>query len=330
MTTTGESRGRILVVDDEEPVGRLLQRWLVDEGYQAEYANGFAQAQEAVLRAQFDLVTLDILMPKTDGLTVLAWLREHHPDIGVLMATAVERLDVVLHAMRAGAVDYLLKPFSLELISEQIGRAMERQRLVAENRAYQRDLERLVAERTAALAAAHERLQHQVCELEARDRLVGFQMEAHTVSETQLEVLRILAQASEATSAVLYLLETGTATLRAVAARGLGPAIEDQATQEELEAIPALAVADASHVATAALVAGKPTQGTAGQVALPLRYRDRDLGVLFLTLPALPGDGTMDTLHRLAAEGAIALQGALILEQLDRGASGLGELGGLE
>lgn len=330
MTIPGDPRGRILVVDDEESIGRLLQRWLVEEGYAAEYANGFAQVEPAMSDTPFDLVTLDILMPGVDGLAVLAWLREHYPDVGVIMATGVDRLDVVLKAMRTGAIDYLLKPFSLELVSEQLNRAMERQRLLAENRAYQQDLERRVTERTAALAEAHARLARQLRELEARDRLVGFQLEAHTLAETRLELLTVLAGHGSAVRAVLYAPEPGADHLRAVAATGTEAAPMSQVTPEELAGLPTLPLADAEHPVVATLTADRPVQSPTREVILPLRYRDRRLGVVVLSVPAPASDETMNTLCRLAAEGAIALQTAEIVDALDSGELRLSELTQLE
>ena len=104
-------RGRILVVDDEEPIGRLLQSWLMDEGYQARCALGFDEVCRSMAEEPFDLVTLDVMMPDVDGLQVLKWIKAHYPDTGVVMATALDDLDTVLEAMRAGASNYLVKPF---------------------------------------------------------------------------------------------------------------------------------------------------------------------------------------------------------------------------
>ena len=70
-----------------------------------------------------------------------------NPDVGVVMATALGEMEVVIEAMRLGAYSYVVKPFKLELVAHEVARAMERQRLGAENRAYQRELEQKVAGR---------------------------------------------------------------------------------------------------------------------------------------------------------------------------------------
>jgi response regulator of citrate/malate metabolism len=68
---------------------------------------------QQVADTTFDLVTLEIMMPGTDGLQALAWLREHHPDIGVVMATAIDDMRALTQAMRLGAYSYVLKPLEL-------------------------------------------------------------------------------------------------------------------------------------------------------------------------------------------------------------------------
>ena len=152
-------KGRILVVDDEAPVGQLLQQWLIDEGYYALQVLTFDAVQRAMQQTAFDLVTLDIMMPDVDGLQVLRWIKAHYPEVGVVMASALGDLDTVLEALRLGAANYLLKPFNLDLVSEEIARAMEQQRLIAENRAYQAQMEKKVAAQLHSLQQAHTQLQ---------------------------------------------------------------------------------------------------------------------------------------------------------------------------
>ena len=197
-------KGRILVVDDEEPVGRLLQEWLTDEGYHVVQALGFDDVQQLMQRELFDLVTLDIMMPDVDGLQVLRWIKAHYPEVGVVMATALSNLDTVLEALRAGASNYLLKPFNLELVSEEIARAMEQQRLLAENRSYQVELEQKVAVQTHALQHAYARQQQHIKELEGRDQLVHCQMSGPTLPQAYEEILQVVEQVLAIQQAVMY------------------------------------------------------------------------------------------------------------------------------
>ena len=176
MNAHPSATGRILVVDDEEPVALLLQQWLADEGYDTHHALGFSQARALLTAAPFDVVTLDIRMPGVEGLEALRWVVREHPEIAVLMLTGIDTVASVIEAMRAGAVGYLLKPLNLELVREEIARAMERQRLVAANRAHRLELERRVEAQAQGLRVASDRLADRERELLARDRLVQLQM----------------------------------------------------------------------------------------------------------------------------------------------------------
>ncbi len=93
-------------------------------------------------------------MEGMDGLSLLARVRQEHPDIPVVMVTAVHDISVALTAIRNGAYDYLLKPFEREQLLAIVRRAMENRRLKLENLAYQTKLESLVAARTDMLRRA--------------------------------------------------------------------------------------------------------------------------------------------------------------------------------
>ena len=103
---------RILVVDDEAPVRSIVAAILARTGYSATIA---ASAEEALLRLQqdpdYDLVLSDIMMPGTDGLSLLDQICADHPGLPVVMLSAVNDIHVATNAFRRGAVDYLLKPF---------------------------------------------------------------------------------------------------------------------------------------------------------------------------------------------------------------------------
>jgi putative nucleotidyltransferase with HDIG domain len=93
-------------------------------------------------------------MPVMDGLKLLERVRAHDKDVPVIMVTAMHDISIALQAIRAGAYDYILKPFEKDQLYLSVRRALEHRRLVLENRTYQRDLERLVAERTGQLSLA--------------------------------------------------------------------------------------------------------------------------------------------------------------------------------
>src|SRR5204863_4941875 len=103
---------------------------------------------------QFDLLLTDLMMAQMDGLALLERVKERHPDMPVIMVTAVHDISVALGAIRNGAYDYLLKPFEREQLLATVRRALENRRLKQENRTYQSNLESLVTARTQQLDQA--------------------------------------------------------------------------------------------------------------------------------------------------------------------------------
>jgi len=98
-------------------------------------------------------------MPEMDGLKLLEWVREYDKDLPVIMVTAMHDLSTALEAIRRGAYDYILKPFEKDQLFLSVRRALEHRQLVLENRNYQRNLEKLVEERTAQLRGALHQLE---------------------------------------------------------------------------------------------------------------------------------------------------------------------------
>lgn len=145
---------KILVVDDEEAIREVVSTLLESQGYPVTVFSNGRLALEGFQRDTFDLVLSDIVMPEMDGLKLLAELRRLDPDVPVIMVTAMHDIAIALEAIRAGAYDYILKPFEKDQLHLSVERALEHRRLVLENRTYQSDLEHLVAERTQQLSIA--------------------------------------------------------------------------------------------------------------------------------------------------------------------------------
>src|SRR5437764_2618922 len=143
------SAERILVVDDEEAIREIVTSMLTSSGYRCEQAGSGKQAL-ALLESgdEFELMLSDLVMPELDGIGLLERTKERFPDMPVVMVTAVTDISVALCALRNGAYDYLLKPFEREQLLATVRRALENRRLKLENRAYQTNLEVLVAQRT--------------------------------------------------------------------------------------------------------------------------------------------------------------------------------------
>lgn len=146
---------RLLVVDDDESVRRIVAALLKDEGYDTATAAGAVEALEVLAREPFALVITDIKMPERDGLWLLGELRREHPELAVIMMTGYGQVDTAVECLKYGAADYLTKPVRVNHLSASVMRALDRRRLELENRAYQRGLEGAVEEKTRELESAY-------------------------------------------------------------------------------------------------------------------------------------------------------------------------------
>ncbi len=126
-------KGRILIADDEEIVIRSCLRILSAGDYQIDTARDGLEALRKVSDNDYDVLILDIKMPKIDGLEVLQRVKEAHPDIDVIMMTGLHEIETAVQAMKLGAFDYLPKPFDPEEFAMVVERAFERRRLMQEN-----------------------------------------------------------------------------------------------------------------------------------------------------------------------------------------------------
>ena len=143
---------KILVVDDEEAIREVVSTLLEAQGYHCAVVGNGRAALEHLKENSHDLVLSDMVMPEMDGLKLLEWLRAHRQEVPVIMITAMHDISTALEAIRRGAYDYILKPFEKDQLFLSVRRALEHRRLVLENRNYQRNLEKLVEERTAQLS----------------------------------------------------------------------------------------------------------------------------------------------------------------------------------
>jgi DNA-binding NtrC family response regulator len=133
---------RILVVDDEENLRRLLVKLLGQEGFAVDEAVDGEDGLAKYKAGRYDLVLLDLKLPKLDGLSVLRAIMEHDPDSLVILITAFSTIDTAIQAIKLGAYDYVAKPFRPEELLIVVNQALERGRLIRENRALQNELMR--------------------------------------------------------------------------------------------------------------------------------------------------------------------------------------------
>ncbi len=150
---------RVLVVDDEESMRRMISRMVSTAGYDVETAADAVEARLWLAMRDFALVICDLNMPGEMGDDLVGWIRTEHPDIAVIMATGTNHRGIADAALAAGAYGYLLKPFKRNELAINVAGALHRRRLEIENREYRVRLEQRVAERTAKLRKAVERLE---------------------------------------------------------------------------------------------------------------------------------------------------------------------------
>jgi DNA-binding NtrC family response regulator len=117
---------RILLVDDEDIVLRSCQRILRDGGFEIDVARNGLDALEMVNENDYDVLILDIKMPKMDGIEVLRRVKEARPEIDVIMITGLHDISTAVQAMKLGALDYLPKPFEPEDLKLLVARAFGR------------------------------------------------------------------------------------------------------------------------------------------------------------------------------------------------------------
>ncbi len=135
---------RCLVVDDEPRLRQALVRLMQGAGYTCFEAGSAPDALSLLDREKLELVLSDMRMPGMDGASLLRRIREQHPDVAVVMVTAVAEVEVAVSCLSAGAMDYITKPFVFEEVKARVTQALEKRRLLLENRGYQERLEERV------------------------------------------------------------------------------------------------------------------------------------------------------------------------------------------
>jgi putative nucleotidyltransferase with HDIG domain len=148
-------KGKILITDDEKDIRELLRDFLENEGYECLLAADTIEALEKFKAdGHIDIVMSDIRMPGKSGLELLEEIKQLNQDVIVIMISAVKDIESAITALEKGAYDYVSKPFKLNEVSFAASKALEKRRLVLENKEYQKHLEKMVEERTSELKKA--------------------------------------------------------------------------------------------------------------------------------------------------------------------------------
>jgi response regulator RpfG family c-di-GMP phosphodiesterase len=145
MPVEPNARPYCLIVDDEPRLRQVLMHLMRNDGFDCLEATNGEDALALLEQHPVNLVLSDLRMPRMDGLELLRQTRARWPDVAVVMITAVADVDVAVSCLAIGAMDYLTKPFHLEEVRARVGQALEKRRLVLENRDYQERLQEKVA-----------------------------------------------------------------------------------------------------------------------------------------------------------------------------------------
>ncbi len=147
---------RVLIVDDEASVRRVMAVVLARLGFPCETADSGEEALRILERQRIDAVISDLQMPGMSGMELLAKVKQRYPHLTFLVVTGVDDIRVGIQAMRQGADDYLVKPLQVDanILLASLTRALHRKRLEQEVESYRHHLEEIVAEQTKQLREA--------------------------------------------------------------------------------------------------------------------------------------------------------------------------------
>src|SRR5258707_876007 len=135
-------KSRILVVDDEDALRSVLSNELTGAGYEVATAADGDEAMSTVQNKKFDLVLLDMKMPRVDGREVLQFIQTPSPSSQVIILSQFADLKMAVESTKLGAYEVLGKPYDIEQIEQTIQRAIDRKKLTIDNKLLQTELDR--------------------------------------------------------------------------------------------------------------------------------------------------------------------------------------------
>jgi signal transduction histidine kinase len=148
-----EIKGRILVIDDEAGIREGCRRTLEREGYGVETADSSQQGLALIMDKDFDLVLLDVVLPDIRGVELLGSILKRDLDIVCIVITGFATVELAVQTIKAGAYDFLAKPFTPDLLLLSVSQGMERRRLTLQSKQLQ-----LLRQESDQVSRAHDEL----------------------------------------------------------------------------------------------------------------------------------------------------------------------------
>jgi DNA-binding NtrC family response regulator len=131
---------RVLVIDDDPGLAEVIELLLEREGYAAQRAGTVKRGMELAATGEFDLAVTDLKLPDGTGLDLIRTLRGAQPELPIIVITSYSSIESAIGALRAGAVDYIIKPFDNDEFVHAVARALNERRMRRENAILRRNL----------------------------------------------------------------------------------------------------------------------------------------------------------------------------------------------
>jgi signal transduction histidine kinase/DNA-binding response OmpR family regulator len=280
---------RILIVEDDPEINLMLSRAFSSLGYEVVSVDDGFQALERVRTEYFNAVILDLMLPGHNGIEILKHIRKQWPTTEVIMLTAYASLNTALEALRMGAYDYVTKPFPFDVLRSAVRRAIEKQRLETKLEAIYE------LSREMALSLSVERVAEVV--LDIVERVLEFETCNLMMVDKEQEELYLLAERGTGGEASLRLSLSGEEGITVAVLHSGEPVYVPDVHQ------------DPRYVELRA--------GTRSELAVPLKVRDRVIGVLDVESAEVDTFSQADVklLSSLAAQAAVAMENARLYER---------------
>jgi signal transduction histidine kinase/DNA-binding response OmpR family regulator len=216
------AEGRILIIDDEPLIRRAMADYLIECGYETSMAADGAEGLSQARAEHFDIVLVDLHMPRVGGLEVITTLRAESPELPVVVVSGTGVLADAIEAMRQGAWDYITKPVrDIDEILVVVERVLDQARLIAERDRYRREIEEINRSLEAEVTRRTDDLWAQNRELAALNRVsyvISDPLDLDTMLNRAIDAALV---ATNADAGVVRLLNPATNQLVIAVARGL-------------------------------------------------------------------------------------------------------------